>query len=127
MSDDGLAGCALGMAGMVAGCETSRLKIAFYQSGDHIPMYPAYEEICRVWPWLDGKKVTIPCDCEYAGCSRHTGMVIAHLFDKHVMSTHKHWTLEQLIDWVRSVEPEEPTETNTETTPEEVTVSAKKE
>ena len=35
--------------------------------------------------------------------------VIAHIFDYHVMTTGQ-WTLDQLIDWVRSVEPDEPVE-----------------
>ena len=42
------------------------------------------------------------------GCYYST---IAHIFDYHVMTTGQ-WTLDQLIDWIRSVEPDEPVETS---------------
>jgi len=35
--------------------------------------------------------------------------IIVHLFNYHVM-TKKDWTMDQLIDWVRSVEPPDPEE-----------------
>lgn len=37
------------------------------------------------------------------------GHMIVHLFNDHVM-TKKDWTLDQLIDWVASVEPPDPEE-----------------
>jgi len=50
-------------------------------------------------------------------------MVVVHLFNDHVM-TRKDWTLDQLIDWVRSVEPADPEEKASEAAvsnvPEEV-------
>jgi len=50
-------------------------------------------------------------------------MAIVHLFNDHVM-TRKDWTLDQLIDWVRSVEPVDPEEKASEASvsnvPEEV-------
>jgi len=49
----------------------------------------------------------LPCGClDIGGYSSDVGGVIAHLFDTHVMDG-KTWTLDELIDWVRSVEPPE--------------------
>jgi hypothetical protein len=49
-------------------------------------------------------KVSYPCGCFTP--KSIVGNPIVHLFDKHVQSD-KDWTLDQLIDWVRSVEPVE--------------------
>lgn len=82
-------GCALGMACTAA-------AVPFFQSQEF------YDE----WPWLKNH-FTLPCcggQTEYFGSS-----VIVHVFDYHIMEVNKpHWTLEQLVDWVRSVEPPEP-------------------
>jgi hypothetical protein len=87
-------GCALSMAvNSVRGCGSWTL---------------AYREI---WPWLC-KSFAFPCDCK-DGAHDHdlAAGVIAHLFDQHIMNEHgltySRWTLDQLIDWVRSVEPAE--------------------
>lgn len=95
-------GCAQGMALRCIGKKTtaeSRLGI-----GDD-------------WPWTLEVVGKFPCECvegrpeifsdgwfPYAD----TRSAIAHLFDSHVMGRHQDWTLDQLIDWVRSVEPAEP-------------------
>lgn len=82
-------GCALGMA-----CTSA--AVPFFKS----------QKIYDEWPWLR-EWFTLPCCCGsggYFACS-----VIVHIFDCHVMEVNKpHWTLEQLVDWVRSVEPPEP-------------------
>lgn len=82
-----LASCALGMAANARGIDAD------------------YQKINREWPWL-AKRLVLPCECFCAG----EGMLqIAHLFDSHVMSPYAKptLTLEQLVDWVRSVEPAE--------------------
>jgi hypothetical protein len=74
------------------------------------------------WPWAAKKLETVmPCGCDSmryppndpAKRGAYPILVysdaIAHLFNEHVMD-HEHtgkasWTLEQLIDWVREVEP----------------------
>lgn len=78
--------------------------------------------VCQnAWPWIENVfRLPLPCGCNtshklmWGGCSYmdipSPGLsnVIVHLFNYHVM-TSKDWTLERLIDWVRSVEPAEPT------------------
>ncbi len=64
----------------------------------------------------------LPCDCDLSrpimgsGCGPawYHGIctldhAIIHLFNYHVM-TKKDWSMEKLIDWVRSVEPADPKE-----------------
>ena len=77
-------GCALGMGLM--GCGSEKRNVA--------------EE----WPWTANWADSFPC-----GCARtdSMGKVIAHIFDEHVCDKPQSWTLDQLIDWVRSVEPAE--------------------
>jgi hypothetical protein len=66
-----------------------------------------WSDAAEIWPWLvDRKGYPLPC--------RHTEATglwaVAHLFDRHVMGrchAEHGMTLEQLCDWVRSVEPEE--------------------
>lgn len=85
-------GCALGMA--------------LTAVGKKIEMPSFLEEPEIEWPWL--KKV-----CGYHFCSCFYGVsysqAIAHIFDGHVMKSMalEPWTLDRLIDWVRSVEPKE--------------------
>lgn len=57
------------------------------------------------WRWLLSS-VKAPCGCEREGSAQ---LGIIHLFDRHVLAQGD-WTLDQLIDWVRSVEPAEPGE-----------------
>lgn len=85
---EGDEGCALGMAG-VAAC------------GKHDGVN------CDVFTWVNDKSADSPCGC-FAG---NFGMKsvrawIAHIFNEHVMDD-KTWTLEQLCDWIRTVEPAE--------------------
>lgn len=79
-------GCAMGMA--LAACGKR-------------PMY-GYIEI--LWPWAtdqnDFRKCPV-CNERY----RNVSHMVQHCFDSHVWT--REMTLDQLIDWVRSVEPAE--------------------
>lgn len=106
-------GCALGMAGRATG--------GFAANECGVQM----EEVHKRWPWTASfLREDAPCKCYFwqktfelpAGIF---SQAIAHLFDAHVMQDPQHqeascenetWTLDQLIDWVRSVEPAELTE-----------------
>jgi hypothetical protein len=62
----------------------------------------------KVWPWLR----TSHCGCPVCGDVLQSSLyTVAHIFDLHVMHVwglhvgEKDYTLDQLIDWVRSVEP----------------------
>ena len=104
--DNGLGGgCALGMADVAAGghyfCEST-------------------------YPWINNTKIGLPCGCTgtvmggpgnypyYSFGDELVSQAIIHLFNYHVM-TKKDWTLEQLVDWVRSVDPKEEEEKVNET------------
>ncbi len=98
-------GCALGMAAVARGCTfgESSTKVA---ESERRTLGTA-----GVWgPWvLDVAKVP----CKYWLCRLRMPRtmpiqnIIAHLFDYHVMSR-QNWTLEQLVEWVKTVEPDEP-------------------
>jgi hypothetical protein len=63
--------------------------------------------VYKSWPWVSKPLLNLPCGClhkdDFADGANGT---IAHLFDRHVFEKCD-WTLDQLIDWVRSVEPQE--------------------
>src|SRR6266404_2334097 len=83
-------GCALGMALTAIGVKIEK---------------PCFiEEPEKQWPWLK-KSCNYPCSC---GLHSFYTEAIAHVFDFHVMSKWSSpWTLDQLIDWIKSVEPAE--------------------
>lgn len=86
-----LAGCALGMAAEAQGIPKS------------------YTRIHKRWPWLLTKRRG-PCDCPGLRMMAPADDIIIHLFDDHVMEPEDDftpWTLEQLADWVRKVEPQD--------------------
>jgi hypothetical protein len=62
-----------------------------------------------VWGKWTLEVVRRPCKCFWLFVPRKMRVkdIIAHLFDYHVMEK-KNWTLDQLVDWVREVEPNEP-------------------
>jgi len=64
------------------------------------------------YPWVY-QKMDGPCGCsdQYNFSLEKPAVthIIAHIFDEHIFGA-KDWTLERLVDWVRSVEPEEKTE-----------------
>lgn len=80
--------CALGMAANAVGVERTT------------------NAVIGRWPWL--LKLS-DSRCPVMG-SCYTGQVfysvLVHIFDSHVILGHD-WTLEQLVDWVCSVEPDE--------------------
>lgn len=84
----------------------------------------------------DTRIVALPCGCKPdeavlgpclypmpAACFCNLADVIVHLFNDHVM-TRKDWTLNQLIDWVRTAEPRDPKEQVTEHDTKETLVHA---
>lgn len=64
--------------------------------------------IGKRWPWsAELTDSDFPCGCNMGERYEHSIRgSIAHIFDLHVMHL-KDWTLDELIDWVRSVEPVE--------------------
>jgi len=80
----------------------------------------------RRWPWLEKECPTLPCNCFRARGWPNTvelnfSWAIIHLFDTHVFASEysvafERWSLDMLIDWVRSVEPQEETERSPEGT-----------
>jgi len=101
-------GCALGMAIEATG------------------IAKGFKFLMDEWPWLD-KTIKLPCECTAWCQDILTGAgVIVHLFDCHVMqidcyviqmfgsgdpsiTSFSKWTFEQLVEWIRSVEPKEDT------------------
>jgi hypothetical protein len=62
----------------------------------------------ELWPKTAVKYVLVPCKCNLDRWGIQG--VIQHLFDHHVyreFGTKSVWTLDQLIDWVRSVEEDD--------------------
>jgi hypothetical protein len=91
---NGEEGCALGMAAEAANIETP--------DGQYIG-----KSFSGLWPWMLRDTFDCPCDCpRLDGRKAPPTETIIHLFDFHVM-TLRDWTLDQLIDWVRLVEPQE--------------------
>ena len=98
-------GCALGMAGRAANV---------YREGQTVNG-TAMSDIWREWPWTILVSFDMPfadvCACAHVCSGRLDGrllmatQVIAHLFDQHVCG--HEMTLDQLIEWVRGVEPRE--------------------
>lgn len=103
LSYDGLNGCALGM-GYIANGGQIDFTVGI---GLETPM--------RTWPWL-AESHALPCRCNIS-CGLTNAQIIAHLFDYHIMGceiglsqgegVEQDWTLDQLIDWIASVEPAE--------------------
>lgn len=97
--------CALGMALRAMGLPFAEIWMLGYA---HAVIW---------WPWLEmpaASEGIMPCGCS-ADDRHNTHMkVLMHLFDGHVVPEDpeaKRMTLEQLVDWVRSVEPEEEQQT----------------
>ncbi len=99
ISADGVSGCALGMAEVAVGYKRKIRDDA---------------QLEGKYPWLERKYRDFPCKCRGFGRDNVVG-IIEHLFDAHVMEENgkaftqagdvERWTLAQLVDWVRSVEP----------------------
>jgi len=95
------AGCALGMAAVARGC-TFRPVTQFDQR-DRRTL--GTEGVWGSWVLTP---VARPCQCWRFLLPREMRIkdIIAHLFDHHVMRK-KNWTLEQLVEWVKTVEPKD--------------------
>lgn len=105
-------GCALGMAGRAAGIKLHDYASELYMEN--------YNVLMQYWPFLASRILSEqPCTCRN-GPSRMLDRVI-HLFDDHVCRTGD-WTLDRLIDYVRSVEPAEQEEPQQEALAEQATV-----
>jgi hypothetical protein len=96
---DGLRGCALGMA-----CYAANVEVRHQDK---------LEEIHRAWTWTKSV-VAMPvnlCACrELRWRSASYAQIIAHLFDFHIVAIDRLepvLTIECLVDWIRSVEPED--------------------
>lgn len=92
LSTDGKRGCALGMGFVGAGLSYSGSQVN------------CYLDIKEKWDWLCLHTNKWPCFCN-RGLTVYMDL-IAHIFDNHVRSR-QDWTLDQLIDYVRSIEPPE--------------------
>src|SRR5579863_7372349 len=84
-----ISGCALGMALAANGVER---------------VWSRAEEL---WPWAHEVRFeSSPCGCGYFSEMTLSAVdIIMHIFDSHVRGNpnlHREWTLDQLIDWVRS-------------------------
>lgn len=95
-------GCAIGMALVACG----KQELAH-----------SYDGLGQAWPWTTNRldPICLPCGCgkisAISDCNV-IGSAIAHLFDFHIADRGRaRWTLDQLIDWVRSVEPAESEQT----------------
>jgi hypothetical protein len=113
LTDNGKGGCALGMAGVATGLKLHSCGPCTVL-GIRLEAKDDYAVLSKTWPWLDQKITDMPCGCEPCedDCTDQAD-IITHLFDTHVdCRCGCGWTLEQLIQWVRSVEPEE-SENNT--------------
>lgn len=91
-------GCALGMAESAMGLKRWSPQNSLSELWEcSIDQQPGFE-------WMTTAHFKAPCSCFDAGVCMSA--IIAHNFNEHVHGA-KDWTLDQLIDWVRSVEPEE--------------------
>ncbi len=102
-SSETKAGCALGMAAIANGC-TFRPTTQFKQNDRRTLgvegvwgswVLTIVGRPCKCWRWVAPREMRIKD-------------IIAHLFDYHVMEK-KNWTVEQLVEWVKTVEPNDAT------------------
>lgn len=95
-------GCALGMAAIARGCSFHRITRPINYNDRRTLGAEG------VWGQWVLRVVMRPCDCWFLRVPRKMRIkdIIAHLFDFHVMKK-KNWTLNQLVAWVQTWEPEE--------------------
>jgi len=66
-----------------------------------------WAEAPATWPWLTRQLAHVPCGCRgwdrYLSANYMTAII--HIFARHVAT--KEWTVEQLADWVATVEPQD--------------------
>jgi len=93
---------------------------------DKIKLFRRQEAIEKLWPWLcrptsfrmsHPSTILEPCIDGYAIVESYCWLgAITQAFDYLVVPGH--WTLEALVDWVRSIEPAEQQEVELEAAPE---------
>ncbi len=95
------AGCALGMAAVARGC--SFRPVTHFDQKDKRTL--GTEGVWGSWVLTP---VARPCKCWRFLVPREMRIkdIIAHLFDHHVMRR-RNWTLDQLVEWVKTVEPKD--------------------
>lgn len=100
-----IAACALGMANAANGLQIGLMY-------DPTEQMKGYDNIARLYPWLKTVPATCPlCVKQLVTTGLTAGGIIIHLFDSHVMQKFKlsytlePWTIDQLADWVRLIEP----------------------
>lgn len=100
-SSETKAGCALGMAAIARGAGFRQVPLA--NKADKRTL--GTEGLWGVWVLTMTKR---PCKCWPLLAPREMRIkdIIAHIFDQHVMRK-KDWTLERLVEWVETVEPDE--------------------
>ncbi len=92
--------------GLVA--DPSRQTCAFMMAAAALSK-PAclWAEAPTTWPWLTRQLAHVPCGCRgwdrYLSANYMTAII--HVFACHVAT--KEWTIEQVADWVASVEPQD--------------------
>lgn len=99
-------GCARGMALEAIGKRCAyATPYGPWESGKG---HPNIANFLTAWPWTE-RLTSVPCLCYGEPVVAEIAIVISHMFDRHVSmpGCTDSWTLDQLIDWVRSVEPEE--------------------
>jgi hypothetical protein len=107
IQDDGRGGgCAIGMGLKANGVQPSRRPVV---DGDFTSPEEkeTFEAAIGAWPWL-GATISIPCSypCILSGHPASYANAIAHIFGSHVFGK-ADWTLNQLVEWIQSVEPAE--------------------
>lgn len=98
--DDGNdSGCALGMMNRAIGGNAEKYRFE------------------TEFPWMmKTPRVHYPCGCFAHAGLRTVNVAVIHLFDFHYYCERpwlNSWTLEEIADWLGTVEPEEPNETST--------------
>ncbi len=108
VDDAGTSGCVMGMAAVGADAPV------VLNAASSLKNVVASEIIRMRWPWLRRfRRYQLLCRCRIP--NRRLGLtgwryraldVIIHTFDEHVANSH--FGIEQLIEWVRRVEPRDP-------------------
>lgn len=63
-----------------------------------------YNALFVNWPWTERADLPKPCDCAVAA-GEPVYVSIYHIFDSHIFDPYYDWTLDQLCQWVDSVDP----------------------
>ena len=92
-------GCALGMAAIAKGATFYQVRAV----SEYDRRTLGTEDVWGTWVLTMARR---PCDCWRLRVPRELRIkdIIAHIFDYHVRRK-ENWTLEQLVEWVKTVEP----------------------